>query len=56
MSNENKSNTDQTSKKQDAKESKNCCQGGYGYMKRRLGLLSYEVDKMIEQNRKPLKK
>ncbi len=37
-------------------ESKDCCQGGYGYMKRRLGLLSYEIDKIIEEKQKHSKK
>lgn len=55
MSNENKSNMDQASKKQDAKESKDCCQGGYGYMKRRLGLLSFEADQVTDKESKPSK-
>ena len=42
--------------KSETKESKDCCQGGYGYMKRRLGLLSYEIDKIIEEKQKHSKK
>ena len=50
-----KPNSDQASKKQDAKESKDRCQGGYGYMKRRLGLLSFEADQITEKESKPSK-
>ena len=39
--------------KSETKESKDCCQGGYGYMKRRLGLLSTEADKLKEKGSKP---
>lgn len=38
-----------TSKTVDIKETVICCQGGYGYMKRRLGLLSYETDKIMKK-------
>ena len=40
----NKPNSDKEPQKQGSKESNECCQGGYGYMKRRLGLLSFEAD------------
>ena len=52
----NKQDSDKESKETTTAETKECCQGGYGYMKRRLGLLSYEIDKMVEENRKPFKK
>ena len=35
------------------KKSKASCQGGYGYMKRRLGLLSFEADKLKGKDVKP---
>jgi len=52
----NKQGSDKASKETTTAENKDCCQGGYGYMKRRLGLLSYEIDKMVEEKRKNLKK
>lgn len=36
----------------DSAEDADCCQGGYGYMKRRLGLLSNEADKIKDRKSK----
>ena len=52
----NKHDSEEASKEITAAKTKDCCQGGYGYMKRRHGLLSFEVDtikdKMSKSNPK----
>ena len=46
-----KSNSEKESIQTASVETTDCCQGGYGYMKRRLGLLSFEVDKIKEEKK-----
>ena len=48
-----KPNAEQASKKLPPKVRDECSQGGYGYMKRRRGLLSFEVDKIKDKVSKP---
>ncbi len=45
----NKSNPEKESAQTTSAETTDCCQGGYGYMKRRLGLLSSEADKLKDK-------
>ena len=45
----NKQDSDKEPKETTTAETKDCCQGGYGYMKRRLGLLSFEVDQIKDK-------
>ncbi len=49
----NKSDSEKESTKTASTQISDCCQGGYGYMKRRLGLLSNEADKLKEKGLKP---
>ncbi len=48
-----KSNSEKESAQTASAKITDCCQGGYGYMKRRLGLLSNEADKLKEKGLKP---
>ncbi len=48
-----KPSSEQTSKKLLPKALSECSQGGYGYMKRRRGLLSFEVDEIKDKVSKP---
>ncbi|MEN8146396.1 MAG: hypothetical protein ABFR02_02115 [Campylobacterota bacterium] len=52
---QNKTNVAQNVKQAESKESKDSCQGGYGYMKRRLGLLSFEADQVTDKETKSSK-
>ena len=48
-----KTSSKEEPKEEVSTEATDCCQGGYGYMKRRLGLLSHEADKLKENRLKP---